>query len=87
MMQVFILSAFNASVIVPLDSLPFPLVDPTLCLELHRQRHNIVGIFAISLARSDNLLPAHGTLRGAFAGLGTLVFTRDEGFHEAGVAE
>lgn len=76
----------NASVVVPLDSLSFPLVDPTLCLELHRKRDNIVDIFAM-IARSDDLLPAHWTLRGAFAGLGTLIFTRYEGFHKACMAE
>ena len=45
-----------------------------------------MNIFAM-IVRSDNLLPAHWTLRGAFAGLGTLIFTRDEGFHEACVTE
>lgn len=77
---------FSASVVVPLDSLSFPLIDPTLRLELHRKRDNIVDLFAM-IARSDNLLPAHWTLWGAFAGLGTLIFTRYEGFHEAGMTE
>ena len=78
----------NSSVVIPINSLPFPLINPTLRLELHRQRDHIVVIFAFAvIMRPDDLLPAHRTLWGAFSGLGALIFARDEGFHETGVAE
>lgn len=79
-------SVLQPSVVVPIDSLSFPLVDPTLRLKLHRKWDNIVGIFAM-ITWSDDLLPAHWTLGGAFAGLRTLIFTRYEGFHETCMAE
>lgn len=75
---------------IPINSLSFPLVDPTLRLQLHRKRDNIVVILAVVLAViawSDDLLSAHGTFRDAFARLRTLVFTGYEGFHEACMAE
>lgn len=58
---------------IPINSLPLPLVDPTLCLNLHRKRNNIVVNFAV-ITWSDDLLPAHWTLGDAFAGLRTLIF-------------
>ena len=76
----------QSSVTVPIDSLSFPLVDPALCLELHRKRDNVVRVSAM-VGRSDDFLPAHRTLGNAFSGLGTLIFAGYEGFHEAGVAE
>ena len=83
-MQVLFSVPSLLQVLVPVDSLSFPLVVPTF--KLHRKRDDIVDIFAV-IARSDNLLPAHWTLWGALAWLGTLVFTRYEGFHETCMAE
>lgn len=75
-----------SSRIIPIDSLSFPFVAPALCPKLHRERDNVVVIPAM-VARSDDLLAAHRTLGGAFAGLGSLTFAGYEGFHEACVAE
>ena len=72
---------------IPINSLSFPLVDPTLRLQLHRKRDNIVVFIFAMIAWSDDLLPAHGTFGNAFAGLRALVFTGYEGFHEACMAE
>lgn len=76
----------KCSTVVPINSLPFPLIDITLRLELHRQRDHIVIRPAVIL-RPDDLLPAHRTLWDALSGLGALVLARDEGFHKTGVAE
>lgn len=81
-----VFDASKALVIVPVDSFSFSLVDPTLRLELHRKRNNVVVISAM-INPSDDLLPAHWALGDAFAGLGTLILTSYQGFHEACVAE
>ena len=59
--------------IVLINCLSLSLVDPTLWLQLHCKRDNVMDIFAM-IAWSDDLLPAHWTLGDAFAGLGTLIF-------------
>lgn len=82
----FASSTLQSSGIVPINSLSFSLVDPTLCLKLHRKRDYIVVLFAV-ITWSHDLLPAHWTLGDAFSGFGTLIFTSYQGFHETCMAE
>lgn len=67
-------SMLQFSGIVPIHCFSFALVDPTLRLEFHRKRDNIVVISAM-ISWSDDFLAAHWALGDAFAGLGTLIFT------------
>ena len=87
-MQKYVLtrSMLQKSGVFPIDSFSFPLVDFTRCFELHRKRDNVVVFFAV-ITRSDDLLPAHWAFGDAFSGLGTLIFTSYQGFHETGMAE
>ena len=70
--------------VVPINGFSFPLIGPTL--QLHRKRNNIVDVFTV-IAWPDDLFPTHRALGDAFSGLGTLVFTGYQGFHETCMAE
>ena len=77
-------SMFQPLGIVLINSFSLPLV--ALTLQLHRKRNN-VGVAFTVIIWPDDPFSTHGALGGAFSGLGTLVFTGYQGFHETCMAE
>ncbi len=65
----------------------FALAGSAPGLEHHGEWHHVMLVFLVCGLRSDHLLSTHWTFWHAPSRLATLILTRYEGFHKAGVAE